>query len=155
MKKLFLLCLAPALLLSSCNKSQARQFKGAAEYNEYRVTSGNLQFDISSELGVDYVCIWFAIENEGTKNVSINFKNSYLKIEGEKQKYEIHFINSIYLKAKVPTDEVTVKADSSVSMIAETNDLGSATLEGRTVSFHTVINGQYEFIVSNLCEVIR
>ena len=154
MKKLLLLCLAPALLLSSCNKSQARQFKGAAEYNEYRVTSGNLQFDISSELGVDYVCIWFAIENEGTKDVSINFKNSYLKIEGEKQKYEIHFINSMYLKAKVPTDEVTVKADSSVSMIAETNDLGSATLEGKTVAFHTVINGQYEFTVSNFCQVI-
>ena len=37
MKKLLLLCLAPALLLASCNKSQARQFKGAAEGNEYRV----------------------------------------------------------------------------------------------------------------------
>ena len=155
MKKLLLLCLAPALLLSSCNKSQARQFKGAAEYNEYRVTSGNLQFDISSELGVDYVCIWFAIENEGTKDVTINFKNSYLKIEGEKQKYELHFINSIYLKATVPTDKVTVGADSSVAMVAQTNDLGSATLVRKTVTFHTVINGQYEFTVSNLCEIIR
>ena len=157
MKKLALLFLAPAMILTSCgNKAAAmKRYKGAAQDNNYGVEVGDLRFNISSGLGVDWVYVEFAIENEGAKDLHFKFKDSYLKIEGEEQKYEIHFIDGEILRKKVELDEIDVPADSSVSMIAETNDLGSATLQGRTVIFHTVLNGKYSFTISNMCEDLR
>ena len=153
MKKLALLFLAPALLLASCNKQSAvKRFNGAAENNNYYASAGDIHFNISADLGVDYVAISFAIENEGTKAQHFKFTNSYLMIEREDQQYPIHFIDGSMLRMKVDLDEITVQADSSVEMVAETNDLGSATLEGRTVVFHTVLNNKYHFTISNMCE---
>ena len=154
MKKLVLLCLAPALLFTACNKqgSQVKRFNGAAVNNNYRVQAGNVQFDISSRLGVEYVEIYFAIENESNKSMHFEFKNSYLQVQGEEQQYEIHFIDDSFLRFEPDLDVVNVKGDSSVVMIAETNDLGSATLEGKTVTFHTEVNGKYIFTISNFCE---
>ena len=157
MKKLALLFLAPAMLLASCsNKAAAmKRYNGAAQYNNYGVVAGDLRFNISSELGVDWVAIQFAIENEGTKDLHFKFKDSYLKIEGEEQEYEIHFIDDGMLRKKVELDEIDVPAGSSVAMIAETNDLGRTVLLGRTVIFHTVLNGKYSFTISNMCEDLR
>ena len=157
MKKLALLFLAPAMLLASCsNKAAAmKRYNGAAQDNNYGVVAGDLRFNISSEIGTEWVAVQFAIENEGTKDLHFKFKDSYLKIEGEEQKYEIHFIDDGMLRKKVELDEIDVPADSSVSMIAETNDLGRTILQGRTVVFHTVLNGKYSFTISNMCEDLR
>ena len=157
MKKLALLFLAPAMLLASCSIKAAamKRYNGAAQDNNYGVEVGDLRFNISSGLGPDWVYVEFAIENEGTKDLHFKFKDSYLKIEGEEQKYEIHFIDGEILRMKVELDEIDVPADSSVAMIAETNDLGRTVLQGRTVIFHTVLNGKYSFTISNMCGDLR
>ena len=156
MKKLVLLCLAPALLFTACNKqSQVKRFNGAAEENNYNAQVGQVHFNITSRLGAEYVEILFAIENEGTKSVEYRFSDSYLQIEGEEQKYPLTFISDEFLRVKVDEDHIVVKADSSAVMVGQTNDLGSATLEYRTVLFHTVLNSKIHFTVTNLCEDSR
>ena len=83
------------------------------------------------------------------------FKNSYLKIEGEERKYEIHFIDDGMLRRKSELDEIDVPAYSSVAAIAQTNDLGRNVLQGRTVIFRTVLNSKYSFVISGMCEDLR
>ena len=160
MKKLVLLCLAPALLFTACSKqgSQVKRFNGAAVENNYNAVVGRVHFNISSRLGAEYVEIYFAIENEGTKSAEYTFTDSYLQIEGEEQQYPLTFISDEYIRVRkgdIDYNHVVVKADTSEVMVGMTNDLGSATLEYRTVLFHTVLNNQIHFTVTNLCEDAR
>ena len=159
MKKLLLLCLAPAMLLASCNKAQMKVIKGRAEDNDFRTQVGNIQFSISSDVNADCAFISFAIENEGTKDLTFRFRNSYLVVEDRTERFELHFVHEMLLPAParpaVEYDQVTVAADSSELMTADTPELNRAILDGLTVTFHTEINGKYSFTISNMCADLR
>ena len=157
MKKLVLLCLAPAMLLAACNKgSGMKTFKGAAEDNNYGVAVGSLRFNISSQLTAEDSVIFFAIENEGTKDLHFVFSDSYLIAEGDEAAYMLEFEDSSMLRmAKPKPNEIDVPADSSVEMVAFCDALNRTILQGKTVTFHTVLNNKYSFTISNFCEDLR
>ena len=156
MKKLVLLCLAPALLFTACNKTQMKAIKGVGEDNDFRTQVGNYQFNISSYCGASYLRISFAIENESNKAATFKFSNSYLVVEGGRERYQIRFLKEDpRLRVIAEYNTVTVDADSSEVMLAETTELNRALLDGLTVTFHTEINGRYSFTISNMCADLR
>ena len=159
MKKFILLCLAPVLLLAACNKTQMKSIKGAAEDNDFTTQIGDYQFNVSSLAAPAYLLISFAIENESEKDATFKFRNNYLVVEDGRERYPITFVKEFGgpdpLRVAVKENELTVAADSSDVIVAETTELNRSILGGWSVTLHTEINGKYSFTISNLCLDLR